>query len=40
MRKITIGSLILAVMVVFLLVNLIVDLLYGFIDPRIRASYK
>jgi len=31
---------ILAIITVFLVVNLIVDLLYGFIDPRIRASYK
>ena len=31
---------ILTIILVFLLVNLIVDLLYGFIDPRIRASYK
>ena len=31
---------ILIIIMVFLLVNLIVDLLYGFIDPRIRSSYK
>lgn len=31
---------ILVIISTFLLVNLIVDLLYGVIDPRIRASYK
>ena len=31
---------ILTIIMVFLVVNLIVDLLYGFIDPRIRSSYK
>ena len=31
---------ILTIIMIFLLVNLIVDLLYGFIDPRIRATYK
>ncbi len=31
---------ILMIIVVFLVINLIVDLLYGVIDPRIRASYK
>ena len=31
---------ILTIIVVFLVVNLIVDLLYGVIDPRIRATYK
>ncbi len=31
---------ILTIIMVFLLVNLIVDLLYGVIDPRIRATYK
>lgn len=31
---------ILVIIVTFLLVNLIVDLLYGVIDPRIRASFK
>ena len=31
---------ILAIITVFLLVNLIVDLLYGLIDPRIRTAYK
>lgn len=31
---------ILTIIVVFLVVNLIVDLLYGVIDPRIRAAYR
>lgn len=31
---------ILVIISVFLLVNLVVDLLYGLIDPRIRASYQ
>jgi ABC-type dipeptide/oligopeptide/nickel transport system permease component len=31
---------IIVIIVVFLLVNLVVDLLYGFIDPRIRYSHK
>jgi ABC-type dipeptide/oligopeptide/nickel transport system permease component len=31
---------ILTIIVVFLVVNLVVDLLYGVIDPRIRATYK
>ncbi len=31
---------ILIIILTFLMVNLIVDLLYGVIDPRIRASYK
>jgi ABC-type dipeptide/oligopeptide/nickel transport system permease component len=31
---------ILVIILTFLMVNLIVDLLYGVIDPRIRASYK
>jgi peptide/nickel transport system permease protein len=31
---------ILVIISTFLLVNLIVDLLYGVIDPRIRASFK
>jgi ABC-type dipeptide/oligopeptide/nickel transport system permease component len=31
---------ILAIILIFLMVNLIVDLLYGVIDPRIKASYR
>ena len=31
---------ILAIIVIFLVVNLVVDLLYGVIDPRIKASYR
>ncbi len=31
---------ILAIILIFLAVNLIVDLLYGVIDPRIKASYR
>jgi peptide/nickel transport system permease protein len=31
---------ILTIILIFLTVNLIVDLLYGLIDPRIRVSYK
>lgn len=31
---------IILIILVFLLVNLVVDLLYGFIDPRIRYSHK
>ena len=26
--------------IIFAIVNLLVDLIYGFIDPRIKAQYK
>lgn len=31
---------IITIILIFLVVNLVVDMLYGLIDPRIRASYK